>query len=263
MARADNGFGPDTTTDEVLAGVDLTGKVVLVTGASGGLGLETTRSLASHGATVVMAVRDMDKGEQAMVTVRAGATDARLELRRIDLGSLASIRTFAHDVLADRDNLDVLIANAGVMACPLGYTDDGFEMQLGTNHLGHFLLVGLLAPLLVAGAPSRLAQCLSASRPPRRTRRSVARLPWTRRLGPTSIPGSERRRAASSGCRDRPTPSSARSTRVPEPAGLAVLPRAGRDGLRPACTDGCRSSRRGRSGGSVHGRQRRRRTGTP
>ncbi len=162
MARADNGFGPDTTTDEVLAGVDLTGKVVLVTGASAGLGLETTRSLAAHGATVVMAVRDMEKGEKAMVGMRAGAPDSQLELRRVDLGSLASIREFADGVLADRDRLDVLIANAGVMACPLGYTDDGFELQFGTNHLGHFLLVGLLAPLLVAGSPSRLVVLTSA-----------------------------------------------------------------------------------------------------
>jgi len=156
-------LGPDTTTDEVLDGTDLTGQVMLVTGASSGLGLETARSLAAHGATVVMAARDKDRGEQALAAVRAGSfPEADLELRLVDLGSLTSIRRFAEGLLADRDRLDVLIANAGVMACPLGHTSDGFEMQFGTNHLGHFLLVELLAPLVVAGAPSRLVVLSSA-----------------------------------------------------------------------------------------------------
>ncbi len=155
-------FGFDTTTDEVLDGVDLTGRTVLVTGASSGLGLETTRSLAAHGASVVMAVRDNDKGERAMAAVRAEAPAAHLELRLVDLGSLASIRAFAERILTDHDHLDVLIANAGVMACAFGHTSDGFETQFGTNHLGHFLLVELLAPLLVAGAPSRLVVLSSA-----------------------------------------------------------------------------------------------------
>jgi len=155
-------FGPDTTTDEVLDGVDLTGRTVLVTGASSGLGLETTRSLAAHGASVVLAVRDKEKGERAIATVREQAPGADLELRLVDLGSLVSIRAFADGMLTDHDHLDVLIANAGVMACPLGHTTDGFELQFGTNHLGHFLLVELLAPLLVAGAPSRLVVLSSA-----------------------------------------------------------------------------------------------------
>ncbi|MGH9013381.1 MAG: SDR family NAD(P)-dependent oxidoreductase [Acidimicrobiia bacterium] len=155
-------FGPDTTTDDVLDGVDLSGRRVLVTGASAGLGLETTRSLAAHGASIVLAVRDQDKGERAMATVRAQSPGADLELRLVDLGSLASIRAFADGVLASHDHFDVLIANAGVMACPLACTTDGFELQFGTNHLGHFLLVELLAPLLVAGAPSRLVVLSSA-----------------------------------------------------------------------------------------------------
>ncbi len=155
-------FGPESTTDEVLEGADLTGRTVLVTGASAGLGLETSRSLAAHGASVLMAVRDREKGERAMAAARAAAPAARLELRLVDLASLASIRAFADRMLADHDHLDVLIANAGVMACPLGHTSDGFETQFGTNHLGHFLLVRLLAPLLVAGALSRLVVLSSA-----------------------------------------------------------------------------------------------------
>ncbi len=155
-------FGADTTTDEVLAGVDLTGRSILVTGASAGLGLETTRSLAVHGASIVMAVRDKEKGERAMVAVRERAPAADLELRLVDLASLASIRAFADAMLTEHDHLDTLIANAGVMACPLGRTADGFEIQFGTNHLGHFLLVQLLAPLLVAGARSRLIVLSSA-----------------------------------------------------------------------------------------------------
>lgn len=155
-------FGADTTTDEVLAGVDLTGRTVLITGASSGLGLETTRSLAAHGASVVMAVRDKEKGERAMASVREQAPGADLELRLVELTSLASIRAFAEAMLTEHDHLDTLIANAGVMACPLGHTAYGFETQFGANHLGHFLLVQLLAPLLAAGAPSRLIVLSSA-----------------------------------------------------------------------------------------------------
>ena len=155
-------LGATTTTDEVLEGVDLGGQTVLVTGASAGLGQETARALAAHGASVLLAVRDLAKGEAAVAAIREEVPEARLELREVDLASLASVRAFAWAMLADHDRLDVLIANAGVMACPQGTTVDGFETQFGTNHLGHFVLVNALAPLLVAGAPSRVVVLSSA-----------------------------------------------------------------------------------------------------
>lgn len=154
-------FGFSTTTDEVLAGHDLTGTLAVVTGASTGLGEETTRALAAHGATVVMAVRDPERGRAAADRIRSVVPDARLELRELELASLASVRSFADGLLADHDRLDLLINNAGIMACPEGTTVDGFELQFGTNHLGHFLLGVLLAPALVAGAPSRLVSLSS------------------------------------------------------------------------------------------------------
>ena len=152
-------MGPDTTTDEVLADIDLGGRTALVTGASAGLGVETARALASRGASLVLGVRDVAKGEAALGA--AGVEPARYELRPLDLADLASVRTFCDGVLADHAHLDLLIANAGVMAAPEGKTADGFETQFGTNHLGHFVLVNRLVPLLVAGAPSRIVMLSS------------------------------------------------------------------------------------------------------
>jgi NAD(P)-dependent dehydrogenase (short-subunit alcohol dehydrogenase family) len=143
-------FGAETTTDAVLEGMDLSGRRFLVTGASAGLGVETTRALVAHGALVTMAVRDLDKGAAAIEQVQATVPDAQLDLRELDLADLASIRTFASGFLEDHPVLDVLICNAGIMACPQGTTTDGFETQFGTNHLGHFLLIRLLTPALVA-----------------------------------------------------------------------------------------------------------------
>jgi NAD(P)-dependent dehydrogenase (short-subunit alcohol dehydrogenase family) len=154
-------LGAETTTAEVLQGVDLSGTTAVVTGASAGLGAETTRSLASVGAQVVMAVRDADKGNAAIEAIRAEIPDARLELGILDLASLESVRKFGQDTLANHGRINLLINNAGVMACPLGRTTDGFEMQLGTNHLGHFLLTGILAPALVNGAPARVVNLSS------------------------------------------------------------------------------------------------------
>lgn len=149
-------FGATSTTDDVMAGIDLSGKTVVVTGASAGLGVETTRALAAAGAHVVMAVRDKAKGEAAAEQVRAGAPGASLELGELDLASLDSIRTFAA-WLADRQpRIDLLINNAGVMAPPLLRTTEGFELQMGTNHLGHFLLTNLLTPAITAAAPARV-----------------------------------------------------------------------------------------------------------
>ncbi len=138
-------YGPQTTTDEVLEGVDLTGKVVVVTGASSGLGVETARALAVHGAQVAMAVRDPAKG--------IGAVDALEEqLVTLDLASLDSVRSGAAAIVDRWPRVDVLVNNAGVMAVPEGRTTDGFELQLGTNHLGHFLLTARLAEALGEGS---------------------------------------------------------------------------------------------------------------
>jgi NAD(P)-dependent dehydrogenase (short-subunit alcohol dehydrogenase family) len=126
------------------------------------LGQETTRALAAHGGSVVMAVRDLEKGEAARQEVLATVPDAELELRRLDLANLASVRGFAEGFLADHDTLDCLIANAGIMACPHWTTDDGWEMQFGTNHLGHFLLFNLIAPSLVANGSSKVVLLSSA-----------------------------------------------------------------------------------------------------
>src|SRR5580698_2624596 len=145
-------FDATSTTDEVLEGVSLTGKRVLVTGVSAGLGVETARALAAHGAEVVGAARDLAKAKAATAPVRADAANGgSLELIRLDLASLASVRSCA-DALVDEGKLfDLVICNAGVMATPCGRTADGFETQFGTNHLGHFVLVNRIATLLKPG----------------------------------------------------------------------------------------------------------------
>jgi NAD(P)-dependent dehydrogenase (short-subunit alcohol dehydrogenase family) len=146
-------FAATSTTDEVLAGVDLTGKRVLVTGVSAGLGVETARALAAHGATVVGAARDIAKARRAVEAAGVGQGGAgALELVELDLASLTSVRACADALVATGAPLDIVIANAGVMATPLGYTADGFETQFGTNHLGHFVLINRLRPLLGTGA---------------------------------------------------------------------------------------------------------------
>jgi NAD(P)-dependent dehydrogenase (short-subunit alcohol dehydrogenase family) len=146
-------FGATSTTDDVLDGVDLTGKRILVTGVSAGLGVETARVLAAHGAQVVGAARDLEKARRATQDVVAQAANGGgLELVELDLASLASVRACADALMADGRPFDVVIANAGVMACPKGFTADGFETQFGTNHLGHFVLVNRIAALLGTGA---------------------------------------------------------------------------------------------------------------
>src|ERR1700741_969012 len=146
-------FGATSTTDDVLAGADLRGKRILVTGVSAGLGVETARALTAHGAQVVGAVRDLVKAKAATETVRrdADANDGMFELVELDLANLKSVRACADGLLAKGEPFDVIIANAGVMATPFGRTADGFETQFGTNHLGHFVLVNRIAPLLRAG----------------------------------------------------------------------------------------------------------------
>ena len=155
-------FGATSTTDDVLSGVNLKGKRILVTGVSAGLGVETARALAAHGAQVVGAARDLGKAEVATEGVRnaAAAGGGTFEMVAIDLANLKSVRACADTLLARGEPFDVLIANAGVMATPFGHTADGFETQFGTNHLGHFVLVNRIAPLIRAGG--RLVNLSSA-----------------------------------------------------------------------------------------------------
>src|SRR6201987_3809879 len=149
-----NVFNATSTTEEVLSGINLQGKRILVTGVSAGIGGETARALAAHSAQVVGAVRDVAKAETATVQVRkdAAANGGGFTLVRLDLGNLKSVRACADELLAKGEPFDVVIANAGVMATPFGHTVDGFEMQFGTNHLGHFVLVSRIIPLLRTGS---------------------------------------------------------------------------------------------------------------
>ena len=146
-------FGATSTTDDVLSGVNLKGKRILVTGASAALGVETARSLAAHGAQVVGAGRDLNKAKAATEQVRkdAAANRGSFELVELDLSNLKSVRACSERLLAQGEPFDVVIANAGVMATPLGHTDDGFETQFGTNYLGHFVLVNRIASLIRSG----------------------------------------------------------------------------------------------------------------
>ena len=145
-------FGASSTTDDVLAGIDLGGKRVLVTGVSAGLGVETARALAAHGARVVGAARDLAKAERATAEVwERAAKGGGIELIELDLASLKSVRACADALMADGRAFDAVIANAGVMRTPLGQTTDGFETQFGTNHLGHFVLVNRIAALIAPG----------------------------------------------------------------------------------------------------------------
>ena len=144
-------FGAESTTEEVLEGVDLTGRRVLVTGVSAGLGVETARALVAHGAHVVGAARDLDKARHATEEIKA-LPQGSIELIRLDLASLASVRACADALVKTGKPFDLVIANAGVMACPKSTTSDGFETQFGTNHLGHFVLINRIAPLMKSGA---------------------------------------------------------------------------------------------------------------
>ena len=154
-------FGAQSTTDEVLEGIDLSGKRILVTGVSAGLGVETARVLAAHGAQVVGAARNLDKARAATEIVRTQAANGgSLELVELDLASLKSVRACADALVSAGKPFDIVIANAGVMATPKGQTADGFETQFGTNHLGHFVLVNRIARLMKPG--SRLVVLSSA-----------------------------------------------------------------------------------------------------
>jgi NAD(P)-dependent dehydrogenase (short-subunit alcohol dehydrogenase family) len=163
MTTITSPFTSQSTALEVISGHDLDGKTALVTGASSGLGAETARALLAAGAEVILAVRDVARGEQVAQALRAATTNERAHVLAIDLGSLASVRQAAAQIRAQWPKVDLLINNAGVMATPREYTPEGFERQLGTNHLGHYLLTGLLLPALQAAAPARVVVLSSSA----------------------------------------------------------------------------------------------------
>ncbi|XP_036962394.1 retinol dehydrogenase 12-like [Acanthopagrus latus] len=139
----------------------LDGKTVLITGANTGIGKETAVDLANRGARVILACRDMDRANKAAEEVRKRTGNGSVIVKKLDLASLQSVRELAKDVLASEERLDVLINNAGVMSCPKWQTEDGFEMQFGVNHLGHFLLTNCLLDLLKKSTPSRVVSVSS------------------------------------------------------------------------------------------------------
>jgi NAD(P)-dependent dehydrogenase (short-subunit alcohol dehydrogenase family) len=142
---------------------DLTGRTAVVTGANGGLGLETARALAGAGAKVVMAARNQEKAAEAEAQLRGGLPNASLEVIELDLGSLASVNEAAERILASHQTIDILVNNAGVMGIPERKTVDGFEMQFGVDHLGHFALTALLMPALLGANAARIVTVTSTA----------------------------------------------------------------------------------------------------
>jgi NAD(P)-dependent dehydrogenase (short-subunit alcohol dehydrogenase family) len=157
-----NDFDKESTSDQVLRGADLSGRNVLITGASGGLGAETARALAAVGARVTLAARDLTKAEAVAESIRAAGAPGKVAVTALELTSLASVRDCAKRFLAEGEPLDVLINNAGIMGCDLMRTPDGWELQLATNHIGHFLLTCLLVPALRSGGAARIVNLSSA-----------------------------------------------------------------------------------------------------
>lgn len=154
-------FDATSTTDEVLEGIDLSGQRVIVTGCSSGLGAETARALAAKGAAVTLTGRNVEKTQAVADGIAASTGNANLDVRALELDVPESVRAFGKGWLADHDTLNLLINNAGVMACPLMRNAEGWENQFATNHVGHFLLTALLAPALRAGAPARVVNVSS------------------------------------------------------------------------------------------------------
>ncbi len=151
-------FGHGTEALEIIEGLnaDLTGKTAMVTGAASGLGVETARALAKAGANIVMPVRNVERGREVAGEIMMSTGNGNIEVLQLDLFDLESVRACAEGFLGKHDTLNILINNAGIMACPLKRSDRGFESQFATNHLGHFLFTCLLAPALIKGAPSRV-----------------------------------------------------------------------------------------------------------
>ncbi len=163
MAAADqkplgSGFHAKSEPHEILAGIDLSGKTAIVTGGYSGIGLETTRALAGAGATVIVPVRDPAKASENLTSVDGNVSSAKM-----DLADLASVRSFAASVAGDIDALDLLINNAGIMACPLERVGPGWESQFGVNHMGHFALTKALMPLLEKAPAPRVVALSSVA----------------------------------------------------------------------------------------------------
>ena len=149
-------FDKESTADEVLEGCDLSGRTFFITGGNSGLGLESGRALAAKGAHIVLAGRDPAKLDEAAEAIRADTPNAQVETIVCDLASLASMRDCGREARERLAKIDVLINNAGIMACPFGQTTDGFERQFGTNHIGHFVLTNELLPLIEKGENPRI-----------------------------------------------------------------------------------------------------------
>lgn len=150
QAKLGSGLDPKSEPSDILAGKDLTGKVAVVTGGYSGIGLETTRALAAAGAKVYVPVRNVDKAAETLATIKRG----ELIPLPMDLGDFASVRRFVAEMLENESQIDLLINNAGIMACPEAHIEGGWESQFGVNHLGHFVLTkGLLPALLAADSP--------------------------------------------------------------------------------------------------------------
>jgi len=155
------GFGFDSTATDVLEDIDLHGRTAFITGGYSGLGKETAHAMATRGAHVVIAGRDLERGEAAAADINEAVDGAGAEAIACNLGSLADVRKCGEEARERFEKIDLLINNAGVMACPLGRTADGFELQFGTNHLGHFLLTRELMPLIEAGERARIVNLSS------------------------------------------------------------------------------------------------------
>jgi len=174
-----------STAEDVSVGVDLSGRTAIVTGANTGIGLETARVLALRGAHVVMACRDLDKARKARKTLvresNGSLGEASFEPRSLDLGSLASVRSFAQEIASENRPVHLLVNNAGIMLPTRQETSDGFEAHFGTNHLGHFLLTNLLLEPLRAGAPSRVVNVASEAMRMSGLTRELDDLNWERK----------------------------------------------------------------------------------
>jgi len=154
-------FGAGTQADEVVEGVNLSGKTAIVTGAASGLGTETARALLKAGAALTLPVRNLAKAKEVANDLASSTGNNQIHLEEMDLIDYASVRRFAASFLKREQKLDILINNAGIMACPLRRSPEGYESQFATNHLGHMLLTNLLVPALLKGAPARVV-CLSS-----------------------------------------------------------------------------------------------------
>ena len=156
-----NAFGHHSTTDDVLDGIDLTGKRALVTGGASGIGAETVRALAAKGAEVIIAARNEKYANKVKADIIAVTGNEKIGFLFLELASLTKIKASAKDFLSRYDRLDLLINNAGIMACPFDKTEDGFELQFGSNHIGHFYFTNLIMPSLINAAPSRIVSLSS------------------------------------------------------------------------------------------------------